>query len=69
MATTHIVIDITGYYAPPATGGLWFNPLPVPLRIIDTRPGTSAVYAGTCVIQAGTGIYSPLISCQKLFPF
>lgn len=27
-STTDVVIDVTGYYAPPGTGGLYFHPLP-----------------------------------------
>ncbi len=36
---TDIVIDVTGYYAPPATGGLFFHPLPKPIRLLETRNG------------------------------
>jgi len=36
---THFIIDITGYYAPPGTGGLYYHPLPRPVRLLDTRPG------------------------------
>lgn len=39
---TDVVVDVTGYYAPPdATlpGGLYFHPLPKPLRLLETRPG------------------------------
>jgi hypothetical protein len=34
--TTHLVVDIDGYYAPPATGGLSLYNLP-PCRVLDTR--------------------------------
>ena len=34
---TDVVVDITGYYAPPATGGLYFHPLPKPIRLLETR--------------------------------
>jgi hypothetical protein len=33
----NFIIDITGYYAPPATGGLFFHPLSAPVRLLDTR--------------------------------
>ena len=36
---TDVVVDITGYYAPPGPGGLYFHPLPSPVRMLDTRPG------------------------------
>jgi hypothetical protein len=41
--SSDLVIDINGYFAPPATGGLSFFPLP-PCRVLDTRnpPGTPA---------------------------
>jgi hypothetical protein len=38
-ASTHFVVDITGYYAPPGPGGLYFHPLPKPVRLLETRPG------------------------------
>ena len=36
-SNTDVVVDITGYYAPPATGGLYFHPLPKPIRLLETR--------------------------------
>ncbi len=41
-ASTHFVVDITGYYAPPDTGGLYYHPLPAPVRLFDSRPGETA---------------------------
>jgi len=38
-STTDVVIDITGYYAPPSSGGLYFHPLPKPIRLLETRAG------------------------------
>ena len=35
--TTNVVVDVTGYYAPPGAGGLYFHPLPKPIRLMDTR--------------------------------
>jgi hypothetical protein len=35
---THVVIDVTGYYALPGAGGLYFHPLPAPIRLLETRP-------------------------------
>jgi hypothetical protein len=37
--TTEVVVDVTGYYAPPNTGGLYFHPLPAPVRLLETRAG------------------------------
>jgi hypothetical protein len=40
--------------APPGTGGLYFHPLPSPVRLLETRPGFSGCFApGTPL--AGTG--------------
>ncbi len=39
---TDVVVDITGYYAPPGAGGLYFHPLPSPIRMLDTRAGQTA---------------------------
>ncbi|MBS1790757.1 MAG: putative Ig domain-containing protein [Acidobacteria bacterium] len=38
---TDVVADVTGYYAPPGAGGLYFHPLPAPVRLLDTRPGAT----------------------------
>jgi hypothetical protein len=38
---THVVVDVTGYYAPPGAGGLYFHPLPKPVRLLETRAGFS----------------------------
>jgi len=39
LNTTDVVVDVTGYYAPPATGGLYFHTLPTPVRLLETRAG------------------------------
>jgi uncharacterized protein (TIGR03437 family) len=41
-ASTHFIVDITGYFAPPGTGGLFYHPLPTPVRLLDTQPGGRA---------------------------
>ncbi len=38
----NFVVDITGYYAPPGNGGLYFHPLDAPIRLLDTRVGQNA---------------------------
>ncbi len=54
-AATHFVVDITGYYAPPGAGGLYYHPLPAPVRLFDSRPGESGCDApGAPLIQDGT---------------
>ena len=53
-ATTHVIADVTGYYAPPGTGGLYFHPLATPVRLLETRTGFSGCFApGTPL--TGTG--------------
>lgn len=39
--TTDVAVDVTGYYAPPANNGLYFHPLPAPVRLLDTRNGAT----------------------------
>jgi hypothetical protein len=41
-ASTHFIVDVTGYYAPPGSGGLFYHPLPAPIRLFDSRPGETA---------------------------
>ena len=38
-SNTDVVVDVTGYYAPPSAGGLYFHPLPRPIRLLETRQG------------------------------
>ena len=38
-SNTDVVVDVTGYYAPPSTSGLYFHPLPKPIRLLETRQG------------------------------
>lgn len=63
-STAEVVIDIAGYYAPPGAanpGGLYFHPLPKPIRLLETRlgqpgcftPGTPLA-ANTDTVQQGT---------------
>lgn len=40
-ATTEVIIDLTGYYAPPTPSGLYYHPLPAPVRLVETRAGQS----------------------------
>ncbi|MBS1790823.1 MAG: putative Ig domain-containing protein [Acidobacteria bacterium] len=50
---TDVVIDITGYYAPPDVGGLYFHPLPTPVRMLDTRAGQPGCDTPGAPIAAG----------------
>ncbi|HMV47227.1 MAG TPA: M12 family metallo-peptidase [Blastocatellia bacterium] len=53
-ATTHVIVDVTGYYAPPAAGGLYFHPLATPVRLLETRAGLNGCIApGASLIGTG----------------
>jgi len=50
----HFIVDVTGYYAPPTTGGLYFHPLPSPIRLLDTRAGQSACQVPGAPLAGGS---------------
>jgi len=52
-SSTHFIVDITGYYAPPATGGLYYHPLTNPIRLLDTRNGQPACDAPGAPLAGG----------------
>ena len=33
-SNTNVIVDITGYYAPPEAGGLYYHSLPKPIRLL-----------------------------------
>jgi hypothetical protein len=49
---THFIVDVAGYYAPPGAGGLFYHPLPRPVRLLDTRPGQVACDAPGAPLSA-----------------
>jgi hypothetical protein len=51
--TTDVVVDVTGYYAQPGAGGLFFHPLPRPVRLLDTRPGEQGCTAPGVKLPGG----------------
>lgn len=53
-ATTEVVVDVSGYYAPPGAGGLYFHPLPKPIRLLETRAGESGCDTPGVPIAGGT---------------
>jgi CSLREA domain-containing protein len=55
----NFIIDITGYYAPPTPGGLYFHPLTRPVRLLDTRLGASAVVHPDAALTAGQTLSLP----------
>jgi len=52
-ASTHFIVDVTGYYAPPGQGGLFYHPLPRPVRLLDTRNGQQACDTPNSPLTAG----------------
>jgi len=54
FTTSHVVMDITGYYAPPGAGGLYFHPLPSPIRLLETRPSEPGCFTPGAPIAGNT---------------
>jgi subtilisin-like proprotein convertase family protein len=54
--TIDVVIDISGYYAPPGAGGLYYHPLSKPIRLLDTRTNQGNCDNVSTPIAAGTSI-------------
>ena len=57
---TNIILDVNGYYAPPASGGLSLYTV-TPCRIIDTRP---TAFNGTKVINVEGSTCAPSSTAQ-----
>ncbi len=53
-ATTEVIVDVTGYYAPPGPGGLYYHPLPSPVRLLQTYPGQTGCFLNNSQQLAGT---------------
>ncbi len=53
-SNTDVVIDVTGYYAPPSASGLYFHPLPKPIRLLETRTGFSGCQTPGAPLQTAT---------------
>ncbi len=52
----HFIVDVTGYYAPPSSG-LYYHPLPYPIRLLDTRAGTPTCIARNAPLNGGSSYY------------
>jgi CSLREA domain-containing protein len=64
-ATTHVIVDVTGYYAPPGTGGLYFHPLTNPVRLLETRTGFNGCIApGAKLIGTGNPSADPNLDLE-----
>jgi hypothetical protein len=69
--TTDVVVDVTGYYAPPNTanpGGLFFHPLPAPVRLLETRAGqpVGCVLPGTPLIGNAESTQQAISACTGI---
>ena len=53
--TIDVIVDISGYFAPPDTGALFYHPLPKPVRLLDTRSFGNCDNIST-PIQTGTSL-------------
>ncbi len=51
---TDVVVDVTGYFAPPGAAGLYFHPLPKPIRLLETRNGFSGCQTTNAPLSAGS---------------
>jgi len=66
--STQAILDINGYFAPPAQGGLYYHPS-TPCRIVDTRPnqGTSGSF-GPPSMSGNTPRDFPILSSSCGLP-
>ncbi|MEP7341448.1 MAG: putative Ig domain-containing protein, partial [Acidobacteriota bacterium] len=65
--TIDVVVDISGYYAPPLPAGLYYHPLPKPIRLLDTRAGEGNCDSLSTPIPAGTSLTTQArITCESL---
>ncbi len=60
--TSDVILDVNGYFAPPATGGLSLYPV-TPCRVIDTRSGSGA-FNGTLSVDVETSSCAPPSTAQ-----
>ena len=65
MNDTELIVDINGYFAPPATGTLQFYPL-TPCRILDTR-NPNGVFGGPS-LEAAPAVPSPSFPAGAVCP-
>jgi hypothetical protein len=65
--TIDVILDISGYYAPPGAGGLYYHPLSRPVRLLDTRPGQGNCDSVGAPIAGGTILTTQArITCEGL---
>jgi hypothetical protein len=61
--STQLVVDINGYFAAPASGGLSLHSAP-PCRIIDTRNNNGQPFQGQLTVNVAGSPYAPSSSAQ-----
>ncbi len=67
LNTTDVVVDVTGYYAPPAANGLFFHPLPAPVRLLETRAGfTGCVTPGAPLVGNADSTQQAISACTGI---
>ena len=54
--TIDVIVDVSGYFAPPGAGGLYYHPLSKPIRLTDTRPAQGNCDSVSTPIAAGTSL-------------
>src|SRR5205085_6362168 len=65
--TIDVVVDISGYYAPPQPAGLYYHPLSNPIRLLDTRAGFGNCDSISTPIPAGTSLTTlARVTCEGL---
>jgi hypothetical protein len=66
--TTDVVVDVTGYYAAPSTNGLYFHPLPKPVRLLETRAGQTVgcVKPGVPLTGNAESTHQPISACTNI---
>ena len=60
--TSDVILDVNGYFAPPATGGLSLYPV-TPCRVIDTRSDAGA-FNGVLAVDVETSACAPPSTAQ-----
>ncbi len=65
--TIDVIVDISGYYAPPGASGLYFHTLSKPVRLLDTRAGQGNCDSVSTPIPAGTSLTTlARVTCEGL---
>jgi hypothetical protein len=65
--TIDVVLDISGYFAPPGAGGLYYHPLAKPIRLLDTRPNEGNCDNISTPVAGGSSLTTQArITCEGL---